>query len=111
MSTNSIRISWKATILTESIQRPRWFRRLERLKGILFPRGTYGIMQVRSSRPIGDRRSIERALQEHRAVFARLPDGVAGSPPTWNRLRSYNGSHAFLELVKDVHDEVVELGD
>lgn len=49
----------KAVVLSESEQRPRWFRRLEVLKGILYKPGTYGVAQVKSSHPIGSRKSIE----------------------------------------------------
>ena len=100
----------ETTILTESIQRPRWFRRLERLKGIVFPKGTYGIMQVWSSRPIGDRRSIDHALEVHAVAFARPSEGTARSTLVRMRLRSYNGSRAFLDLAEEVHREVAGYG-
>lgn len=96
----------ETTILTESIQRPRWFRRLERLKGIVFRGGTYGIMQVRSSRPIGDRRSIDRALEMHAVAFELSADGTTESTLVRERLRSYNGSRVFLDLAEEVHGEV-----
>ena len=96
----------ETTILTESIQRPRWFRRLERLKGIVFRKGTYGIMQVWSSRPIGDRRSIDRALVVHAVAFELSADGSTESALVRERLRSYNGSRVFLDLAEEVHGEV-----
>lgn len=99
----------ETTILTESIQRPRWFRRLERLKGIVFRKGTYGIMQVRSSRPIGDRRSIERALQVHAAAFELSTDGITEPTLVRERLRGYNVSRVFLDLAEEVHGEVAGL--
>lgn len=98
----------ETTILTESIQRPRWFRRLERLKGIVFRRGTYGIMQVRSSRPIGDRSSIDRALEVHAVAFELSADGTTESTLVRERLRSYNGSRVFLDLAEEVHGEVAD---
>ena len=100
----------ETTILTESIQRPRWFRRLERMKGIVFPKGTYGIMQVWSSRPIGDRRSIDRALEVHAVAFERPYEGTARSTLVRMRMRSYNGSRAFLDLAEEVHGEVAGYG-
>ena len=96
----------ETTILTESIQRPRWFRRLERMKGIVFRKGTYGIMQVWSPRPIGDRRSIDRALEMHAVAFELSVDGTTESRLMRERLRSYNGSRAFLDLAEEVHGEV-----
>ena len=100
----------ETAILTESIQRPGWFRRLERMKGIVFPNGTYGVMQVWSSRPIGDRRSIERALQIHAVAFERPSGGTTRSRLVRTRLRSYNGSRAFLDLAEEVHREVARYG-
>ena len=95
-------------ILVESIQRPRWFRCLERLKGLIFRKGTYGLMQVKSPSPIGDRASIDRALRIHRAAFTR----VTGNPRAVDaasvvaQLRSYNGSLEFREVAQDVYREV-----
>ena len=102
----------EAVILAESMQRPRWFRRLERVKGIVLPRGTYGIMQVRAPRPIGDRRSIERALEVHRAVFAVPPerDPESLSESVVERLRGYNGSWQFLDLASEIYLEITEHG-
>ncbi len=99
----------EAVILAESMQRPRWFRRLERLKGLIFPKGTYGIMQVWSSRPIGDRRSIERALQTHRAAFQMLSEESGGQPvQVSEQLRSYNSSWNFLDLATEIYWQLVE---
>lgn len=50
----------RAILLAEAQQRPRWFRRLERIKGILFRDGSYGVAQVRADRPISDAESIEK---------------------------------------------------
>ena len=52
-----------AMVLSEVEQRPRWFRRLECVKGMVFKSGTYGVAQVASSTPIGDRASIDYLVQ------------------------------------------------
>lgn len=49
----------KAIVLAEVEQRPRWFRRLERLAGSFRKRGTYGPAQVMAPSPISDPESIE----------------------------------------------------
>ena len=97
----------EAVILTESIQRPRWFRRLEFMKGIVFRKGTYGIMQVQSPRPIRDRTSIDKALRTHRAAFK--PQETADNTYTSisDRLRSYNSSPEFLDLADEIYWETV----
>lgn len=52
-----------AILLAESIQRPRWFRRVERLvqyvRGRVHRSGTTGIAQMRSARPLTDEESID----------------------------------------------------
>lgn len=55
----------EAIALAEELNRPAWARRLER---ILVPRsGTYGLMQVRAERPLGDLASVEHYLSRLRA--------------------------------------------
>jgi hypothetical protein len=48
-----------AIMIVENVQRPPWFRALERLKGHVFPRGTYGILQAEADRPLTDQESID----------------------------------------------------
>ncbi|WP_419944902.1 hypothetical protein [Candidatus Poriferisodalis sp.] len=97
----------ETVLLVESIQRPQWFRRLEGLKGILFRSGSYGIMQVQAQRPIGDRASIDLALEIHHEAFRTPSQPDSGHyAPVSSQLRRYNGSPAFLELADDVHGEV-----
>jgi hypothetical protein len=55
----------RAMMLVENVQRPAWFRKLERVKGALFRRGTYGVMQVQSSTPLTDEQSIELCVSKH----------------------------------------------
>ena len=51
-----------AFMVVENLQRPRWFRRLENAWGQFGGEGTYGMLQVRASRPLSDIESIENAL-------------------------------------------------
>ena len=97
----------ETVILIEAIQRPRWFRRLEFMKGIIFRKGTYGIMQVQSPRPIRDRTSIDKALQTHRAAFKpREAEGRSYNSIS-EQLRSYNRSQQFLDLANRIYREAV----
>lgn len=72
-------------LLVESMQRPSWFRTLERFVGTvenrlgIGSRRTYGIMQVPSRDPIDDRTSIKRAL-ETRFKNIQVPENQWGSP-------------------------------
>jgi hypothetical protein len=52
----------RAIMIAENLQRPRWFRNLERVKSRVSPHGTYGIMQVSSSESITDEESIRIAV-------------------------------------------------
>lgn len=53
----------RAILLAEAQQRPRWFRRMERIKGLFYRPGTYGVAQVASAKPIGDKESIDILAQ------------------------------------------------
>lgn len=99
----------ETVILTESIQRPRWFRRLEFVKGIVFRKGTYGIMQVQSPRPIGDRKSIDEALRTHSSTFKPQEQDHDASISISDQLRSYNGSQEFLDLANEIYWDAVKL--
>ena len=56
-----------AVMTAENLQRPRWFRKLERLKSLVLPSGTYGIMQVQSDRYLGDEESIRLGVRDRLA--------------------------------------------
>ena len=81
----------KAIILSESEQRPRWFRQLEVLKGVLYKPGTYGVAQVKSSHPIGNRRSIEI-----------LVDDVANSLNNLNAWQKLGENNFYQSTVNQV---------
>lgn len=66
----------KAVMTLENAQRPRWFRRLERIKGVIIKRGTYGIMQIYSSVPISDEDSIDKMAD--RLVGREVPNDDEG---------------------------------
>lgn len=83
----------EAILLTENLQRPKWFRQLERVKGSLFPRGSYGVMQVTADRPISDDESIVRAVEDHLrgSTLTRSGDGY----PEYESLK--RGTHPLQQ--------------
>lgn len=55
-----------AVCMIENIQRPKWFRELEKLAWTIFRKGgTYGIMQIKSSAYISDKESISIAIDKY----------------------------------------------
>ena len=54
-----------AIIAAESLQRPKWFRRIERLFGRFRESGTYGVAQVRASRPLSDIESVRELARSY----------------------------------------------
>ena len=91
-----------AVMAVENLQRPSWFRSLERWKGRIWPRGTYGIMQVASSRPLSDHESIVKALAERFAGVTVAHDGFEDAVDS-GKIRafalSYNPSSTYADLV------------
>jgi hypothetical protein len=87
----------KAIILSESEQRPRWFRQLEILKGIIYKPGTYGVAQVRSCHPIGNRRSVEILVDD---VANNLNNLNA-----WQKLRENNFYQSPVNQVLRLHND------
>jgi hypothetical protein len=95
----------QAILLAENLARPAWVRRLERLKGIVFKRGTYGVMQVQASAPLTDAQSIDisvaeflRRIQLRGDYFDELQDV----------LHRYNPNPRFVSLATDFYSELRE---
>ena len=93
----------EAVMIAEALQRPRWFRVLERIKGLVFRKGTYGVMQVQSDRPLSDRESIDIAVSRFSGVFQ--PGGLSDSS-FYERLAEYNPSDEFASVVEEVYIEL-----
>lgn len=93
-----------ALMIVENLERPEWFRRLEKWKSHLWSPGTYGIMQLSSPRWISDEESIvgvvhERLLHvdvrnDHYVDYDRL-NGFA---------YTYNPSPNFAELLQGAYE-------
>ncbi|MDP2623694.1 MAG: hypothetical protein Q8Q29_07855 [Actinomycetota bacterium] len=95
-----------AVMAVESIQRPRWLRRIERVFSRLLRRGTYGIMQVASSRPLSDRESIDAAINAPLAGVSLDRDkyGRIEHRQIRSALDSYNSDPAFIEWLSTALD-------
>jgi hypothetical protein len=101
----------EAIMLTEGLQRPHWFRRLERMKSVVFKDGTYGIMQVTNHGSLSDRESIERAVTKHLAG-KRVPERVQSHKGEERRyldtealksqLAGYNASPTWVAMVVEI---------
>lgn len=89
-----------AVMLVENLERPRWFRVLERLKGRIFPEGTYGVMQVASERPLQDLESIRRAVRDRMANLQLTKDeGYVDQEALVAFARQYNPDPAYHKLL------------
>lgn len=85
----------KAICIIENIQRPKWVRKIENIKSFLRQTGTYGIMQVKSSRPISDLVSIEIAAEN---FFADTAD-MKSYETIAQKITNYNDSVQYRDLV------------
>ena len=98
----------EAIMIAESIQRPKWFRRLERIMGVIFRRGTYGIMQVTSDQPIDDYESIDEAICYHLSGSNNIVDtkGRYNLEILKQHAHNYNPSNEFVIQVSQIAEEL-----
>ena len=98
----------RAIMLVENLQRPSWFRRLERCKGRVLKRGTYGIMQTAAAAPLSDEESIRRVVVERLAgVDVRTEDRDWHDTEKLERFaRTYNPNPNFVALLVAAYSEV-----
>jgi hypothetical protein len=98
----------EAVLLTENLQRPSWFRFLERIKGRFFPAGSYGIMQVHASKPLSDRESITLAITEHLFGATLRPNKHGGFDYSGAEtlLARYNSNPNFVEVAVQVLSQI-----
>lgn len=99
-----------AIAIVENIQRPGWFRVLERKIGWFRQSGTYGIMQITSRRPIDDLESIEVSARDYFPNSAS--DGSESPDKRFARLieigRHHNSNRQFLEMFQQVLTGIIE---
>lgn len=97
----------RAVMLVENLQRPHWFRALERARGRFVRRGTYGIMQVMSDRPLTDEESIKKAVRERLAgVTVKNEHGYLDRDALATFARSYNPNPNFRSLLEGAYNTI-----
>jgi len=117
-ASQEIEILAYAIMIKENFNRPAFARTIERVLGGIRGKGTYGIMQVTSDRPITDLESTKRGIQILNDLFAKVKQiteirhpehkdngWVMGSMVTrvaWH----YNNS---VEYSEDIHDLYVHI--
>ncbi|OGM76133.1 hypothetical protein A2210_02890 [Candidatus Woesebacteria bacterium RIFOXYA1_FULL_40_18] len=88
----------KAVCVAENLQRPKWVRKIENIKAFLRLYGTYGIMQVRSNKPISDEESIKVAIRE------RFKNSASVFDPDQRRkiVSDYNKDSRYIDVVFNI---------
>lgn len=97
-----------AVAVSEILQRPRWFRRCERLLGRFRKNGTYGVMQVSASGPLTDSESIRIFCETYADRACLRYDPVGYATLDENRLWEIAGEHnggdkAFIDSVTVIY--------
>lgn len=88
----------KAVCVAENLQRPKWTRKIENIKAFLRLYGTYGIMQVRSNKPISDEESIRIAIKEKFSNSANILD-----PEVRRKIvAAYNNDNRYVDIVFNI---------
>ncbi|MGE5099668.1 MAG: hypothetical protein ACM3SX_06760 [Deltaproteobacteria bacterium] len=94
----------QAIMVVENIQRPHWFRVLERLKSPIIKHGTYGIMQVESDHLLTDEQSIQRAVAERlTGVRVSTPSGQLNTKALRDFASRYNADANFADLLENAY--------
>jgi hypothetical protein len=98
----------KAVILAEVQQRPRWVRKIERIKGLVVKGGTYGVAQVTADQPISDKESIEILGARFQDYWPAMDgDGVYDALGLQQRLLQHNPDVDHANRVLAFYDELL----
>jgi hypothetical protein len=99
-----------AVMVVENVERPKWFRSLERLKARVAKHGTYGIMQVTSDRPLSDEESIQKTVAERlAAVNVRTARGLLDPNALGAFARTYNSNPSFSALLASAYSTIEQM--
>jgi hypothetical protein len=85
----------RAVMVVENLERPKWFRHIERLKSFVSKPGTYGIMQAMSDRFLSDEESLRKVVAE-RLRHVNVRDDYEARR---SFAMSYNPDPNFAELL------------
>jgi len=100
---NADRMLVEAILFTESTQRPKWFRNLERVKSWFSKSGTYGVMQVFHDGYLTDEASIRIAVAERLANTLPEDGEQLDHDQLEVLLRRYNPSEAFNSMASEFY--------
>jgi len=95
-----------SVMFAEALQRPRWVRNIERVKGLLFKNGTYGVTQELADRPISDKDAISKTAEALAGcwVIVRNEYGLAGDDGLiWKYASQHNRDGRFIEGVGQIY--------
>ncbi len=97
-----------AIMLVENLERPAWARAIERAKGRIIAKGSYGVMQVSSDKPLTDAESIEIAARDRLSGVVVLgPRGFPVQGALESAARAYNPDGQFVTAVVDAYQFVL----
>jgi len=88
----------EAVCIAENIQRPKWVRRVE----LLFPKASYGIMQVKSDKKLSDLESIVIGTKKY---FSNT-ESLFGEKNFEDLILKYNPSHDYVKLIHKIIYEI-----
>lgn len=93
-----------AIAYVENLQRPAWFRRLERIGARVHRAGSFGLFQVKGHGPVDDVESCRIAMRSLRGAFPLLDEH--GFPVDWSVRQCaerHNPDAKFADMVSDVY--------
>lgn len=85
----------KAICIAENLQRPKWIRNLENITHLLRKEGTYGIMQVKSKKPVSDVESVKLAINK----YFKNTENINNADILRRYIRRYNDDERYIEVV------------
>lgn len=91
-----------AILITESVQRPRWIRLIERAGGVVGLAETHGIMQSAKLRSSTDKESISAAIETLAGATLRRRMGHAKPAEVEFQLEKHNKGREFQEFASSV---------
>lgn len=95
----------QAVMHAESLQRPRWVRNLEQLKGKFIPRGSYGVTQEFAENPLTDMKSIEitSGALLHWGLNSIDGEIVPDDSAIWTAAAAHNPDVNFIRAVQELY--------
>lgn len=94
---NANEILVKAICIAENIERPAWFRKFEYLSSLIAKNGSYGIMQTQTDKPIGDKESINLAIEKY---FRNTK--YASKEEIEIAIRKYNNNDHYVSFIQEI---------